>query len=154
MEFLRGEDRGNRLAGYWFLVAGCWLGKSLFIYNQSGQSHLILKYFSAKRNPMSQFIHHVYFWLNNPGSEQDKKNLIEGLQKLSKVKTIRSFYIGVPADTRREVIDSSYSVSWLLFFDNAVDQDSYQADPIHLNFVKECKHLWQKVIVYDTVSAV
>jgi hypothetical protein len=102
---------------------------------------------------MPAFIHHVFFWLHNPNSETDKKNLIEGLQKLSKVNTIKSFHIGMPAATRRDVIDSSYSVSWLLFFDNAADQDSYQTDPIHLNFVKECKHLWQKVTVYDTISA-
>jgi hypothetical protein len=99
------------------------------------------------------FIHHVYFWLNNPHNEEDKQSLVEGLKKLSKVSTIKSFYIGLPAGTRRDVIDSSYSISWLLFFDNAADQDSYQTDPIHLEFVKTCKHLWQKVIVYDTVAA-
>jgi len=102
---------------------------------------------------MSAFIHHVYFWLNNPNSEADKQALIEGLKKLSKVSTIKSFYIGTPAGTRRDVIDSSYSISWLLFFDNAADQDSYQTDPIHLDFVKTCKHLWKKVTVYDTVNA-
>jgi Stress responsive A/B Barrel Domain len=99
------------------------------------------------------FIHHVYFWLHNPGNEEDKRALTEGLKKLSKITTIKSHYIGVPADTRRDVIDSSYSVSWLLFFDNAADQDSYQTDPIHLDFVKTCKHLWSKVVVYDTVDA-
>jgi hypothetical protein len=103
---------------------------------------------------MSLFIHHVYFWLHNPSSEADKKTLLEGLKKLSKVSTIKSFYIGVPADTRRDVIDSSYSVSWLLFFDSAAAQESYQTDPIHLDFVKTCKQLWKKVIVYDTVNAI
>jgi hypothetical protein len=97
-----------------------------------------------------QFIHHVYFWLHHPENETDKKDLIEGLKKLSKVVVIRSFHIGEPAATRREVIDSSYSISWLLYFDNAADQDSYQTDPIHLKFVDECKHLWKKVTVYDT----
>ena len=58
-----------------------------------------------------------------------------------------------PAGTSRDVIDSSYAVSWLLFFDNAADQESYQKDPIHLKFVDECKHLWQKVIVYDSIDA-
>jgi len=99
------------------------------------------------------FIHHVYFWLKNSGNKEDKAKLIEGLKKLSKVKTIKNFYIGQPAATRREVIDSSYDVSWLLFFDNATDQDSYQTDPIHLKFVDECKHLWNKVVVYDSISA-
>lgn len=101
----------------------------------------------------STFIHHVYFWLNNPDSKADFDKLVAGLRKLSVVKTIKAFYIGKPADTNRDVIDHSYSVSWLLFFDNKADQDSYQTDPIHLAFVKECKQLWKKVVVYDTVDA-
>ena len=99
------------------------------------------------------FIHHVYFWLKNSGNKEDKAKLIEGLKKLSKVKTIKNFYIGQPAATRREVIDSSYDVSWLLFFENAADQDSYQTDPVHLKFVEECSSLWSKVTVYDTIDA-
>ena len=99
------------------------------------------------------FIHHVYFWLKNPGNKEDKAKLVEGLKKLSKVKTIKNFYIGQPAATRREVIDSSYDVSWLLFFDSPADQDSYQTDPIHLKFVEECSSLWTKVTVYDTIDA-
>jgi hypothetical protein len=99
------------------------------------------------------FVHHVYFWLKNPGSAEDKTKLIEGLQKLSKVSTIKTFHIGQPAATNREVIDRSYAISWLVFFNNAQDQDSYQSDPIHLKFVEECSHLWNKVIVYDSVDA-
>lgn len=99
------------------------------------------------------FIHHVYFWLHNPGNERDRTALLEGLRKLSAAPTIRSYYIGQPAETKRDVIDSSYSLSWLLFFDNKEDQDRYQTDPIHLNFVATCSHLWRKVLVYDTVPA-
>ena len=98
------------------------------------------------------FIHHVYFWLNNPGSMADRDELIEGLKKLSAAATIQSFHIGLPATTNRDVIDTSYSVSWLLLFKNKEDQDSYQVDPIHLNFVATCKHLWSKVVVYDSVG--
>ena len=98
------------------------------------------------------FIHHVYFWLKNPESKEDKAKLIEGLKKLSKVKTIKNFHIGQPAATNREVIDRSYSISWCLFFDHAADQDSYQSDPVHLKFVEECSSLWNKVIVYDSVD--
>lgn len=111
----------------------------------------------TKAEPMSAeqpFIHHVYFWLKNPGSKDDYQKLLDGLKKLSKVKTIHQHYIGKPADTKRDVIDSSYSVSWLLFFKNKADQDSYQTDPIHLKFVEECSNLWSRVVVYDTVEAV
>jgi hypothetical protein len=98
------------------------------------------------------FIHHVFFWLKDPSSQQSKEQLIAGLQKLSAVTTIQSFHIGKPASTNRGVIDTTYSVSWLLTFDSAADQDSYQVDPIHLDFVKECAHLWEKVVVYDAVE--
>jgi hypothetical protein len=100
----------------------------------------------------STFIHHVYFWLKNPNSAEDKAKLVGALKNLSKVKTIQKFYIGQPADTNRDVIDRSYAVSWLLFFKDKADQDSYQVDPIHLEFVKNYSNLWSKVIVYDTVG--
>ena len=100
----------------------------------------------------SMFVHHVYFWLKNPDNKDEKTKLIEGLRKLSKVKTIKSFHIGQPAGTNRDVIERSYSLSWLLFFDNAADQDSYQTDPIHLKFVEECSSLWTKVVVYDSID--
>ncbi|HYF30842.1 MAG TPA: Dabb family protein [Chitinophagaceae bacterium] len=96
------------------------------------------------------FVHHVYFWLKNPDSKTDKDKLVQGLQRLSKVKTIKTFHIGQPAATDREVIDRSYSISWLVIFNNKADQDSYQTDPIHLKFVEECANLWNKVVVYDS----
>lgn len=99
------------------------------------------------------FIHHVFFWLKNTGNQQDLSQLIEGLKKLSKVPEIQDFNIGIPANTNREVIDSSYSVSWLLLFKNAEDQEVYQTHPIHLKFIEECSDLWRKVIVYDAVNA-
>ena len=99
------------------------------------------------------FIHHVYFWLKNAGNAADYNALVAGLMKLSKAATIRQFHIGKPADTNRDVIDSSYAVSWMLVFDNDEDQATYQTDPMHLQFIDECSHLWSKVVVYDAVDA-
>jgi hypothetical protein len=101
----------------------------------------------------SIFYHHVFFWLQNAESAADRQKLIDGLHKLSAVKTIKKFHIGKPASTSREVIDSSYSISWLLEFSSDEDQAAYQTDPVHLQFVEDCKHLWKKVLVYDTVDA-
>ena len=97
------------------------------------------------------FVHHVYFWLHNPDSQEDRNKLIAGLQKLAKAaKTIQQCHIGVPSTTNRDVIDRSYAVSWLLFFKNKAEQDIYQTDPAHLKFIEECSSLWKKVIVYDS----
>ena len=105
-------------------------------------------------NPLNKkFVHHVFFWLKNPNSDADKKKLIEGLKTLTKIKTVRMHQIGIPADTNRDVIERSYSVSELFVFDNAADQAAYQTDPIHLKFIENCSALWEKVTVFDTVEA-
>lgn len=107
---------------------------------------------NGKQQMKNVFIHHVYFWLKNTGSESDRNKLVEGLKKLSEVKTIANFHIGKPAATNRDVIERGYAVSWFVQFANDADQASYQTDPVHLKFVEDCSHLWSKVIVYDSVD--
>ena len=109
---------------------------------------------ATEKNDMkkSMFIHHVYFWLKNPDSKEDYEKLVKGLEALAKVSTIKMFHLGKPANTNRDVIDRSYSVSWMLVFENGADQESYQKDPIHLKFVADCSMLWSKVVVYDSVD--
>lgn len=103
-------------------------------------------------NAKNMFVHHVYFWLNNPSSKEDLNKLVEGLTALSKVKNLKMFHIGKPADTNREVIERGYAISWLCVFENKEEQDKYQVDPIHLKFIDNYKQLWSKVIVYDSVD--
>ena len=100
-----------------------------------------------------RIVHHVFFWLKNPGSAEDRDALIAGLRKLARVEVIRSLQIGVPASTeQRDVVDSSFHVSELMVFDNVVDQKTYQDHPVHKDFVAKCEHLWAKVVVYDMVT--
>jgi hypothetical protein len=100
-----------------------------------------------------QLCHHVFFWLKNPDSKEDLNKLIEGLKTLRKIETIKKFHIGVPASTeKREVVDNSYQVSELMFFDDVEGQNVYQVHPIHEKFIKDCGHLWSKVVVYDSID--
>lgn len=103
--------------------------------------------------PEGNFIHQVYFWLANPDNQKEREELLEGLNKLTTVPKLLHYHIGTPATTRREVIDSSYSFSWLAIFATPEDQDNYQEHPIHLEFVASCSHLWKRVIVYDSLDA-
>lgn len=99
-------------------------------------------------------VHNVYFWLKNPESAADRAALNQGLQQLLAIKTIQAAYIGEPAPTmERGVIDTSYTYSLILIFKSPADQDAYQVDPIHLEFVKNHQHLWERVVVYDVLSA-
>lgn len=94
--------------------------------------------------------HQVYFWLKNPESEEDRQKLVEGIKTLGKIKTVREMHIGIVAATeKRSVIDESWGVSELLFFDDIAGEAQYQTDLIHVNFVKNYSHLWSKVVVYN-----
>ena len=100
-----------------------------------------------------QVLHHVFFWLKNPASKEDLNNLIDGLRTLRKIKTVRKLHIGTPALTEpRPVIDNSYSVSALSFFDDLAGQNTYQDHPIHKKFVEKYSKLWEKILVYDSMD--
>lgn len=103
-----------------------------------------------KKNTLS---HHVFFWLKNPDSKEDLAELVQGLNSLRKIETISSLQIGVPASTEpRDVVDNSFSVSELMFFDNLEGQKVYQDHPLHKKFIENYSHLWEKVIVYDAIE--
>lgn len=95
-------------------------------------------------------VHHVFFWLKNPASGADRDQLIAGIRTLAAIETVNDLRIAVPAGTeKREVVENSWAVSELIFFRDLAAQATYQTHPVHLEFVKNCGHLWEKVIVYD-----
>ncbi|UOE50361.1 Dabb family protein [Mucilaginibacter sp. SMC90] len=99
-------------------------------------------------------VHHVFFWLKNPGSTEDRDKLVAGVKTLAKIETVRKLRVGVVASTeKRDVVDNSWAVSELMFFSDLAGQATYQTHPIHLEFIKNCSHLWEKVIVYDAQDA-
>jgi hypothetical protein len=100
---------------------------------------------------MGPIVHHVFFWLKNPGSEKDKQALIAGIRGLGKIEQVMDFHVGVPADTaQRGVVDGSFSVTEMLIFASEEDEAIYQSHPQHQAFVDKCEHLWEKVLVYDS----
>jgi hypothetical protein len=101
-----------------------------------------------------KLVHHVFFWLKNPSSTADRDKLLAGVKSLKKIETIKMLHVGVPASTeKRDVVDNSYHVSELMFFDNVEDQKIYQDHPIHQQFIKEHSMLWEKVVVYDVMES-
>jgi len=97
------------------------------------------------------FVHTVYFWFKDSATSQDRTFFEQHLQQLSKIEHIHTAYLGVPAPTRREVIDSSYDYSITFVFSSQQEHDLYQPHPKHKEFVEKCSHLWQKVQVYDAI---
>lgn len=104
---------------------------------------------SFKRNVL---IHHVLFYLRNPDSLEDRNTLLAGLKKMSVIPQINHFDIGIPAATNRTVIDRTYSFSWCCIFNSAEEEAAYQIHPLHDAFRNSCEALWEKVVVYDSIT--
>ena len=101
------------------------------------------------------FTHVVFFWLNNPENAEDKREFVTSLKKFMKnSEYAQTKFIGIPAETPRDVVDNSYTYSLILTFPSKEIQDKYQTEPAHLLFIEEASHLWKKVQVYDSLGLV
>lgn len=107
---------------------------------------------SMEQEKKNIIIHHVFFWLKEPG-DANAKELIKGLNTLKAIPQVKQLLVGVPASTeKREVVDNSFHVSELMYFNSVKDQDDYQVHPLHQSFVEQYSHLWEKVVVYDMIA--
>jgi len=107
---------------------------------------------SSKDQVKNVFVHHVFFWLKEPENQVACTQFENGLNELVQVPLIKSSHIGKPVKSHRDVVDDSFTYSFISFFENKEDETIYQTHPIHLKFVEECEHLWAKVIVYDAMD--
>lgn len=108
---------------------------------------------ALSKSSKKQLVHQVFFTLKNPESKEDMNQLITGIKTLNKIETVNKLHVGVLASTeKRDVVDTSWDVSELLFFDDLAAQSIYQTHPIHLEFIEKCNHLWSKVVVYDAIE--
>lgn len=108
---------------------------------------------SSTSSLSNKLVHHVFFWLKNPDSPEDLARLLAGIRTLAQIETVRGLHVGVPASTeQRAVVDSSYSASELLFFDDIEGQNIYQSHPLHQKFIADCSALWNRVTVFDSVA--
>ena len=96
------------------------------------------------------FYHNVYFYQTHPGNREEADQLEKGIKTLSTIDTVREFYVGTCVPSEREVVDSTYTFHLMAKFDDKAGHDVYQTHPTHIDFIKACAHLWEKVKVYDS----
>ena len=98
------------------------------------------------------FLHVVFFWLIDDAKETREKFMSELRIFIDNVDLMKTKHIGTPADTNREVIDSSWSYSLILSFASKKEQDLYQEHQLHKDFIENASSLWKKVQVYDSIK--
>ena len=99
------------------------------------------------------FVHAVYFWGHPTLSDADKQQWLRGLRTLPGIETVQQGYVGVPADTHRDVVENTYTYALILLFRDKDAHDRYQAHLTHLAFVETCARFWRKVVVHDSGPA-
>lgn len=100
----------------------------------------------------SAYAHVVYFWFKNPESLKDREIFETSIKKfMQDSKYAKTRFVGTAPKAVRDVVDDSYTYSLILSFESVEAQAKYQDEPAHIVFVAECKHLWEKVIVYDSI---
>lgn len=100
----------------------------------------------------NKFVHVVNFYLKPGLSAAEIKTFEEGVSSLEQIETLTVFNVGKPADTDRPVIDKSYSYCLLTVFADQAGHDVYQDHPVHLAFIEKCNMLWDKVVIFDSVT--
>lgn len=93
--------------------------------------------------------HHVLFWLKADTTAEQKAAFRKGLESLEKIEVVKTFHVGVPAPIERAVVDTTYTFSLILFFEDLAAHDVYQVHAIHKAFLDEFRSLFEKVIIYD-----
>ena len=94
--------------------------------------------------------HHVLFWLKSDTTEDQKKAFRKGLESLKAVESIQTLYVGTPAPISRAVVDTSYTFSLLVIFQDLAGHDVYQVHPVHKAFLEEFRAFFEKVVIYDS----
>ncbi|UKJ06222.1 Dabb family protein [Solitalea lacus] len=93
--------------------------------------------------------HHVLFWLKADTTAEQKASFRKGLESVKAIETVKSIHIGTPAPIERAVVDTTYTFSLLLSFDDLAGHDVYQVHPVHKAFLDEFRGLFDKVVIYD-----
>ena len=95
--------------------------------------------------------HHVLFWVKESTTDTRKKAFKASLETLAGVETVKSIHIGVPSSISRAVVDTTYTFSLVLMFDDLAGHDVYQVHALHKAFLEEFRETFEKVVIYDSI---
>ncbi|PST81613.1 transcription-repair coupling factor [Pedobacter yulinensis] len=93
--------------------------------------------------------HHVLFWLKPETTEAEKLAFKDGLESLKDIEVVKHFHAGTPAPIERAVVDTTYTFSLLLLFDDLAAHDTYQVHPLHKAFLEQFRIFFERVVIYD-----
>jgi hypothetical protein len=93
--------------------------------------------------------HHVLFWLKADTTPDQKAAFRNSLETLENIEVVKFFHVGTPAPIDRAVVDTSFTFSLLLTFEDLDAHNTYQSHALHQAFLDEFRVYFEKVVIYD-----
>ncbi|WP_395801937.1 Dabb family protein [Daejeonella sp.] len=93
--------------------------------------------------------HHVLFWLKADITAEEKNAFQKSLSTLEQIEVVKFFHLGTPAPIERTVVDTTYTFSLFLAFEDLAAHDVYQVHPLHKAFLDEFRVFFDRVVIYD-----
>jgi hypothetical protein len=105
-------------------------------------------------NTTGPLLHIVFFWLKEPNNNKDRAEFEAAIKKLIvNNPQATSNHLGCPAGSKkRNVVDNSFTYCYTMSFPDLDSQNKYQRDPTHSIFIEEASHLWERVLVNDSIT--
>ena len=132
------------------------LNRRLFLKQSSlavASCPLRVNHLSALNTP---FAHHVLFWLKDKNNPAEYSNVLKSLRELRKIKEVKFLHVGSPSvsdiDYEAQATDTTYTFSYIAFFESKKDKENYLANPLHTRFFNNFKDVISKVIIYDSLN--
>ncbi|MEP0368283.1 MAG: Dabb family protein [Cyclobacteriaceae bacterium] len=93
-------------------------------------------------------MHTVLVWAHD---EANLNILIaESKELLEVIDEVKTYFVGTPAMTPRDVVDNTYSVLLTMTFESQEDLKTYLDHPAHVAFLKKHKANWDRILIYDS----
>ena len=100
-----------------------------------------------------RLMHAVVFWFRADapvGTVPEMATFYQ--QRISQVAGVEHVFVGPPAGTDRDVVDSSCQLMSSVVFEGESAATAWQTDPVHDEFRERFGPAFERVVVYDTVE--
>jgi hypothetical protein len=99
-------------------------------------------------------VHTVIIFLKKDAPANEADAVIADTEKLlAKIPSVREIKAGKPADKATPIAAKDYQVGLLVLFDDTEGLHQYADHPLHKEFVTKHEKSFEKVVVYDFLSA-
>ena len=95
-------------------------------------------------------VHVVVFKVKADTDSAETQALIDGMEPLRKIKSVRALWVGKPSDGGTpDIAAKDYTVALTVLFDNPAGLKQYLDDPAHKKFADKHLKMWETPVVYD-----